>query len=228
VEEGRVAFSNIRKATVFLVSSGFAELLSILGSLAFGMRLPFLPAQILWLNVVTNGVADLALAMEPAEEDEFRRPPRNPREGIITPGLLERMGVAGLVMAAGTLGIFLLEGGGRPETLAYAQVAALTTMVVFQVFHVGNCRSERRSAFGLSPFSNRFLFFGVGASLLLHVGAMHFGPMQRLLHLQPLAPSTWIRAVGVALSVVLAVELHKRLRRPAPRAERRAGDSGAA
>ncbi|MEN8181663.1 MAG: HAD-IC family P-type ATPase [Myxococcota bacterium] len=214
VEEGRFAFSNIRKATVFLVSSGLGELLSILGSLFLGLRLPFLPTQILWLNVVTNGVEGVALAMEPGEADEFRRPPRSPTEGILTPRLLERMIVAGLVMAAGTLSIFLIEGGANDQNLAYAQVAALTTMVVFQVFHVGNCRSNRRSAFALSPFSNRFLFFGVGASLLLHIGAMYFEPTQRLIRLQPLELETWMRIVGVALSIVLAVELHKLLRRP--------------
>jgi Ca2+-transporting ATPase len=87
-------------------------------------------------------------------------------------------------------------------------------MVVFQVFHVGNCRSNRRSVFALSPFSNRFLFFGVGASLLLHIGAMYFEPTQRLLGLQPLELETWMRIVLVALSIVLAVELHKVLRRP--------------
>jgi len=212
VEEGRFAFSNIRKATVFLVSSGFGELLSILGSLFLGLRLPFLPAQILWLNVVTNGVEGVALAMEPGEPDEFRRPPRSPTEGIITPRLLERMSVAGLVMAAGTLGVFLIEGGANDENLAYAQVAALTTMVMFQVFHVGNCRSNHRSAFALSPFSNRFLFFGVGASLLLHIGAMYFEPTQRLIRLQPLELETWLRIVLVALSIVLVVELHKLLR----------------
>jgi Ca2+-transporting ATPase len=76
-----------------------------------------------------------------------------------------------------------------------------------------NCRSNRRSAFALSPFSNRFLFFGVGASLLLHIGAMYFEPTQRLIRLQPLALETWMRIVGVALSIVLAVELHKLLRR---------------
>jgi Ca2+-transporting ATPase len=215
VEEGRVAFSNIRKASVFLVSSGFAELLSILGSVVLGLRLPFLPAQILWLNVVTNGVEDVALAMEPGEPDEFSRRPRSPREGILTPLLVERMSVAGLVMATGTLGVFLFEGGSSDATLAYAQVAALTTMVVFQVFHVGNCRSQRRSAFTLNPFSNRFLFFGVGGSLLLHVGAMYFEPTQRLLRLQPLELETWVRIVVVALSIVVAVELHK-LVRPMP------------
>lgn len=215
VEEGRVAFSNIRKASVFLVSSGFAELLSILGSVVLGLRLPFLPAQILWLNVVTNGVQDVSLAMEPGESDEFSRRPRSPREGILTPLLVERMAVAGLVMATGTVSVFLFEGGSSDATLGYAQVAALTTMVVFQVFHVGNCRSQRRSAFTLNPFSNRFLFFGVGGSLLLHVGAMYFEPTQRLLRLQPLELETWVRIVVVALSIVVAVELHK-LVRPMP------------
>jgi magnesium-transporting ATPase (P-type) len=140
--------------------------------------------------------------------------PRSPTEGIITLGLLERMSVAGLVMAAGTLGIFLIEGGANDERLAYARVAALTTMVMFQVFHVGNCRSNHRSAFAMSPFSNRFLFFGVGASLLLHIGAMYFEPTRRLIGLQPLGLQTWLRIVGVALSIVLAVELHKLVRRP--------------
>jgi Ca2+-transporting ATPase len=87
-------------------------------------------------------------------------------------------------------------------------------MVVFQVFHVGNCRSDRRSASALSPISNRVLLVGVAASLLLHVGAMYFAPTQRLIRLQPLELETWIRIGGIALSVVLAVELHKLLRRP--------------
>ena len=76
------------------MSSGVGELLAILASLFAGIRLPFLPAQILWLNVVTNGAAHVGLAMEPAEEGEFSLPPRDPREGILTPLLVERMGVA--------------------------------------------------------------------------------------------------------------------------------------
>ena len=212
VEEGRFAFSNIRKATVFLVSSGMAELTAILASLLVGLPLPFLPAQILWLNVVTNGVQDVALAMEPGEVDEFRRPPRDPAEGILTARLLERMVVAALIMAGGTLFVFLLEGGSERDGLAYAQVAAVTTMVVFQALRVGNCRSHRRSVFALSPFSNRFLFFGVGAGVLAHVGAMYWGPTRHLLGLAPLAPETWLRIVAVSVSIVIAIELHKRLR----------------
>ena len=150
--------------------------------------------------------------MEPGEPEEFRRPPRDPEEGILTRLLVERMLVVGLVMAAGTLAIFIAEGGADPARFGYAQVAALTTMVVFQVFHVGNCRSERRSAFALSPLSNRFLFFGVSASLLLHIGALYAPVTQRLLRVEPLALETWVRIVAVASTVLFAVELHKALR----------------
>lgn len=209
IEEGRTAFSNIRKATFFLISSGVGELLAIIVSLAMRMPLPLLPAQILWLNIVTNGIEDVALAVEPGEKEEFRRPPRPPREGIISKLLFIRTLLAGVVMAAGTLVVFSIEWNGDPERLAYARVAALTTLVMFQVFHVGNCRSERSSAFRTSPFSNRFLFFGVVASALLHVGAMHFGPTQNLLRLEPLRAETWFLLIPVALTIIVAMELHK-------------------
>jgi Ca2+-transporting ATPase len=217
VEGGRTAFANLRNATFFLVSSGAGELLAILGSLLLRLPLPLLPAQLLWLNVVTNGVEDVALAVEPPDPARFRDPPRRMTEGILSRRLLERLVVTGLVMAAGTLWVFVGEWGGDPERLAAARVAALTTLVLYQVFHVGSCRSETRSAFAMSPFSNRFLFFGVGASLLLHVGAMYFPPTQVLLQLEPLGAETWLRMAAVATTVVIAVELHKRLRPPASR-----------
>ena len=214
VQEGRIAFSNLRKATFFLVSSGAGELLAIIASLALRLPLPLLPAQILWLNVVTNGIEDVALAMEPGEPEEFRRPPRDPKEGILSRALMERVLVSGAVMAAGTLAIFLTEWNGEPERLSHARVAALTSMVVFQVFHVGNCRSEYRSIFTKSPLSNRFLLLGVAGSALLHVAALYLPFTQRLLRVEPLAPETWLRIIAVGLTIVLAVELHKRLRPP--------------
>ena len=214
VEEGRTAFANLRKATFFLVSSGVGELLAILGSLAFRLPLPLLPGQILWLNLVTNGVEDVALALEPAEPDVFRRPPRDPREGVLSRILVERLVLAGGVMAAGTLFVFLAEWGGDDARLDYARVAALTTLVMFQVVHVGNCRSEERSAFSQSPLTNRFLFFGVAGSALLHLAAMHVPFTQRLLSLQPLTLESWLWIGAISLSIVVVVEAHKWLRRP--------------
>jgi magnesium-transporting ATPase (P-type) len=213
VEEGRTVFSNIRKATFFLISSGIGEVLTILSSLAMRLPLPLLPAQILWLNVVTNGVEDVALAFEPGEEEQYRRPPRDPKAGILSRLLIERSLIVGLVMAAGTLGMFLWERNGG-ATLEYARTTALTTLVVFQIFHVFNCRSVQRSVFRKNPLSNRFLFIGTLLSFAVHFAAMHFEPTQTLLRLQPLTSDTWFRLVLIALSVFVVVEVHKLVRHP--------------
>jgi len=212
VEEGRTSFSNIRKATFFLISSGFGEVITILASLAMRLPLPLLPAQILWLNLVTNGVEDVGLAFEPGEEEQYRRPPRDPKEGILSRALVQRGLMVGLVMAAGTLGMFIWERNGG-ATLEYARVAALTTLVMFQVFHVFNCRSEGQSVFSMNPFSNRFLFVGTLLSFAIHLGAMYFAPTQFLLRIEPLTLLTWGRLALIALSVIVVVEVDKLVRR---------------
>jgi len=176
------------------------------------LPLPLLPAQILWLNLVTNGVEDVGLAFEPGEEEQYRRPPRDPKEGILSRALVQRGLVVGLVMAAGTLGMFIWERNGG-ATLEYARVAALTTLVVFQLFHVFNCRSEDQSVFSMNPFSNRFLLVGTLLSFAIHLGAMYFAPTQFLLRVEPLTLLTWGRLALIALSVVVVVEVDKLVRR---------------
>jgi Ca2+-transporting ATPase len=215
VEEGRVTFDNLRKVTFFLISTGAAEVVAVLTALLAEWPLPFLPAQILWLNLVTNGLQDVALAFEPGEPDVLRRPPRSPREGIVSGLLWEQTVVAGLVMAAGTLLLFWWELTQSGQ-LGRARTVALTTMVFFQVFHVGNSRSERRSVFALSPWSNPFLFAATGAALLVHVAALHLSPTTRfLLRVEPLDLGAWVRMVAVASTILIAMEAHKLLRRGA-------------
>jgi calcium-translocating P-type ATPase len=211
VEEGRVTFDNLRKATFFLVSTGAASIVMILTALGAGWPLPMVAAQLLWLNLVTNGLQDVALAFEPGEPDVLQRPPRARAEGVMSALLWERTVVAGLVMAAGTLVLFGWELS-RGATLGYAQTVALTTMVLFQMFHVGNCRSEHRSIFTRSPFSNPFLFLATIAALGIHVGALYFAPTQLVLRVEPLEREAWMRIVGVAASILVAMEVHKLLR----------------
>jgi Ca2+-transporting ATPase len=208
VREGRVAFDNVRKTTFFLISSGAATIVAVLASIFVRFPLPFLPTQLLWLNLVTNGVQDVALAFEPGEKDVLRRPPRPRREGVISRVLWIRTAIAGAVMAAGTLALFLQEWY-RTDDLERARTVALTTMVLFQAFHVGNCRSEHGSAFSKSPFSNRFLFLGTAAALTIQVVALHLPATQYLLRVEPLDPAIWVEMILVASSVVLAVEVHK-------------------
>jgi calcium-translocating P-type ATPase len=213
VEEGRVTFDNLRKATFFLVSTGAASIVMILTALGAGWPLPMVAAQLLWLNLVTNGLQDMALAFEPGEPDVLQRPPRPRAEGVMSSLLWERTAVAGIVMAAGTLMLFRWELT-QDASLVRAQTVALTTMVLFQMFHVGNCRSEHRSIFAKSPLSNPFLFLATAAALLLHVGALSFAPTQLVLRVEPLDGVTWLRILVVAASIIVAMEVHKLARQP--------------
>jgi calcium-translocating P-type ATPase len=221
VEEGRVTFENLRKVTFFLVSTGAAAILMILTALSAGWPLPLVAAQLLWLNLVTNGLQDVALAFEPGEPGVLSRPPRPRNEGVMTPLLWERTVVAGTVMAAGTLALFVYELD-RTGSLAHAQTVALTTMVLFQMFHVGNCRSERLSVFRKSPFSNPFLFVATFAALLIHIGALYWPATQFVLRVEPIALDVWVRIVLVASTIVAAVEVHKLVRRHRVRSPREA------
>jgi calcium-translocating P-type ATPase len=212
VEEGRITFDNIRKATFFLVATGAATVLTILTVLVLGWPLPFLPAQLLWLNLVTNGLQDVALAFEPGEEHVLRRKPRAKKEGILSRVLWERTAIGAVVMATGTLLLFRWELD-QGATIVQAQTVALTTMVVFQAFHVGNARSETRSLFRMSPFSNRYLLAATAGALTIHVAALYWSPTQFILRVEPISGETWLRIVLIASSILAVVEIDKFLRR---------------
>jgi Ca2+-transporting ATPase len=211
VEEGRTAFRNIRMATFFLLSTGAADVLIILASLGLRWPLPLLPAQILWCNVVTNGIADVALGFEKGDKSLYSRPPRPPSEGVLDRNLIERLAIVAVWLTVGTLGIFywVVQNGG---SIGLARVSALTTLVLFQMVHVFNCRSEDVSIFRQNPFSNRVLFAGVTVSLLLHIAALYLPWTQQLLHFQPLPWQIWIAAIVVASTAIVVNELHKRFR----------------
>jgi magnesium-transporting ATPase (P-type) len=214
VEEGRVTFDNLRNVTFFLVSTGAATILAILLSVWLRWPLLMLPAQLLWLNLVTNGLQDVALAFEPGERDILRRPPRPRREGVVSRILWERVALAGIVMAIGTLLMFRWQLD-RTDSLTQAQTVALTTQVVFMAFHAGNSRSERRSIFRVPPLANPFLFGATTAALGIHVAALHLAPTQYVLRVEPIDADAWWRIVLTASTILVAVELHKLLRRPA-------------
>jgi magnesium-transporting ATPase (P-type) len=172
--------------------------------------LPLLPAQILWVNVVTNGIADVALGFEPGDQSLYDRPPRPPSEGILDAMILERLVVIGLWFSAATLAVFYWISGS--EGLYTARVTAMTTLVLMQSVHVFNCRSEELSIFKKSLLTNKVLFFGVVISLAVHIGAMYFPWTQRLLSLEPLGWRLWIIMIAIGASTILVNELHKRFR----------------
>jgi Ca2+-transporting ATPase len=213
VQEGRTAFANIRNVTFFVIATGVSEVLALLASLVLGMPLPMLPAQILWMNVVTEGSQVAALALEPGEREHYEREPRTAKEGVLSRVLVERLALVGAVMAAGTVGVFALERADGRE-LDYARSAALTALVMFQLFIVGSSRSEGRSVLSKSPFSNPWLFAGVVVALALHLGALYSPPGREILQLEPISLESWARIVIIAASGLVAAELHKYFRGP--------------
>ncbi|HSK96235.1 MAG TPA: HAD-IC family P-type ATPase [Euzebyales bacterium] len=213
VEEGRITFDNVRKVTFFLLSTGAAEILMLLTALIVGWPLVLVPAQLLWLNLVTNGLQDVALAFEPGEQGVLQRRPRARAEGVMSPLLWERTVLIAAAMAVGTLSVFhwQLSTGAELET---ARTAALTTMVMFQAFHVGNARSETISAFRLSPLRNMFLLLSQTAALGIHAAALYLPFMQTVLRVQPVSRSVWMTAMAVGSTIIVVGEIHKLLRRP--------------
>jgi len=211
VEEGRVVFDNVRKVTYFLLSTGTASIAAILVAIATGLPLPYTPAALLWLNVVTNGLQDVALAFEPGEPDTLERAPRDRNEGLVSRALWERTVLTGLTMAAGSLWLFTWAiGQGLSEDAQRG--AALTTFVVAMALHAYNARSERRSIFASDPRTNPLLLGAVVGALLIHIAALHWAPTQTLLRVAPFGLGAWIRMTLVAVAVVAVSEIHKRLR----------------
>ncbi|MGM0577232.1 MAG: cation-translocating P-type ATPase [Myxococcota bacterium] len=208
VEEGRVAYDNVRKVIYLLISTGAAEVLLVGLSLVAGMPLPLLPVQLLWLNLVTNGIQDVALAFEPAEEDVLRRPPRRPDEPIFERLMIERTLVGAGVMGLLGFGVFrwLLDSGWE---VAEARNALLLLMVLFENVHIGNCRSETRSLFKMPVFRSPILLAAVLVALGLHVVAMYAPGLGDVLGASPLPLETWLVLFGVALLVAVAMEIHK-------------------
>jgi P-type Ca2+ transporter type 2C len=208
IEEGRIAYDNIRKVIYLLVSMGMAELLMVLLAVMTGLPVPLLPVQLLWLNLVTNGIQGVALAFEPSEGDSLQRNPRPPGESIFNPLMLERLLVAVSVVGFG--GFLVYDLALRLGfSLEESRNILLLTMVLFENFHVGNCRSETKSAFAISPLRSPILFFGTLAAFLIHVVAMYVPLFQDMLETAPISVATWLTVLGVGTLIVPAIELHK-------------------
>lgn len=212
VEEGRIAYANVRKVVFLLISTGMAELVLFTLALLTGMPLPLFAVQLLWLNLVTNGIQDVALAFEPGEGDELSRPPRSPQDPIFNRLMVERVIISALVI--GTVAFFLFQWLlNQGYSVDEARNGTLLLMVLFENIHVFNSRSETRSVFRQNLFSNRILLIGTATAQLIHIGAMYTPWISDVLHIQPVSPQHWLQLLGLAFTVLVVMELHKVARR---------------
>jgi Ca2+-transporting ATPase len=216
VDQGRIIYSNILRFIHFLFSCNLAEILVVFLALLLGWPLPLAALQILWLNMITDVFPALALAVEPSSPDTMRRPPRNPREPLVSLPFLGLIAWQGAILAGMTLIAFRLamawhgtEGAG----LDRAVTVAFMTMALAQVFHAFNARSRVRSAFDRQFFSNGWLWTAVVVCLFLQLAAVQLPFLRMVLRTAPLGPGDWALVFGCSLAPVLLVELTK-LARP--------------
>ncbi|MEJ5301027.1 MAG: HAD-IC family P-type ATPase [Thermodesulforhabdaceae bacterium] len=212
VKEGRIVFDNLRKMVFFLIPTGIAAVISILVTLFLGIPIPYTPSQLLWINLVTNSLQDVSLAFEPGEPGIIDRPPRHPKEPIMSRVLLERTIIVSLVISLG--GVYLywksLQAG---HELEYARTVAVTTMVFFQFFQTWNARSERLSVFTIPFFSNKFLFLSMMLAILAQLGFIYIPAFEWLFRTRPLEYKDLILSIGMASTIIVVVEADKLIRR---------------
>ena len=200
-----VAMGNIG-TEVYLFATSIGEVLTITGALIFGMPLPILAAQIIWLNFVTDGFLDMSLAMEPKEKGLLLGKFERPKKYLIDKLMLQRMIFMAVPMMIGTLFLFQKYIDINMEK---AWTISLTTLAVFQWFNAWNCRSDSKSIFQLNPFSNKFLLGATFIVILLQLSAVYTPFLQKILHTVPLELFDWFIIVPVALSIVFIEETRK-------------------
>jgi Ca2+-transporting ATPase len=207
VEEGRGIYENIRKFIRYMLSTNSGEVFTMFFSILLRFPLPLLPIHILWVNLVTDGLPAVALSVEPVHRDVMKQPPRPKDESIFAGGLLMSMLGIGVLMAAGTLGLFYYYLGG--EGIDKARTVAFTVLSLLQMAHVLNCRSLNRSLFSIGLFSNLYLVLSIGFTLLLQAGVIYLPFLQGVFHSVPLNLYDWGLIGGVSLLPILLVEIRK-------------------
>ena len=220
VEEGRRQYDNIQKFVRYLLSSNVGEVVAILFNILLGGPLILLPVQILWMNLVTDGMTAVALGLEPAEKGIMRRPPRPAHEAI-----LDRRGITMIALLGGYIGVatlwlfhHYLDNGGAGAA-GVAQTVAFTGIVVLEKVNVFNFRAFGEPLMETGVFSNPWLLLAWGVTVGLQVCAVYVPFLQRMLHTVPLRWEDWALMIAVAAPIFVFTETHKWLRwrsRPKP------------
>ena len=197
IKEGRNIYENIRKFIRYLLASNVGEILVMLFAMILGLPLPLVPIQILWVNLVTDGLPAMALGLDQPEEDVMQRSPRHPKEGVFSRGLGWKVISRGFLIGLMTLFAFIIVYNRNPDDLVYAQTIAFTTLVMAQLIHVFDCRSER-SIFARNPFENKYLVWAVISSLVMVLAVIYSPVLQPIFHTVPILAIDWLLILGLS------------------------------
>lgn len=208
VEEGRIVFQNIRQTSFYLITTNVAEDITIVSAIAMGLPLPMLPIQLLYLNLVTDGSNDVALAIEPGHHDVLNQPPRNKKEKIIDKELIPFLILTAGLMVVGTIPLFkyFLPDIDKARTVAFA------TMSMFQLFNVLNMRSLKKSLFEIGVFSNKWIIISLIFSAAAMLGVIYLPWIKDIFSFVPLTLGEFLLITLIGSSVFIAGEIYKYLK----------------
>jgi len=209
VEEGRREYDNILKFTRYLLSSNFGEIIAITGAILLNLPLILLPVQILWMNLVTDGLTALALGLEPAEKDAMQQRPRDPKQPILSRGAFAAISLIGLWIGAATIYVFTLNSG---MDIDKARTLAFTGIIIFEKINVLNFRSFRYPLSKVKFWSNPYLLGAIAGTIGLQALAVYTPFLQAMLRTVPLAFGDWLMLFVIGLPVLAAGEVYKMIR----------------
>ena len=211
VEEGRTVYDNLRKAFVYILPTNGGEAGIVMIAILLGMTLPITPVQILWINMITAVTLSLSLAFEQPEQGVMQRPPRDPREPLISGFLLWRIVLVSVIMVAGAMGLFLWESA-RGLPLDAARTVAVNTIVMGEIVYLFNCRHLTESTLSREGFlGNRYALLAVGLLVMLQIAFTYAPWMQALFGTAALDTDAWLRIAVFGVALYAIVEVEKRI-----------------
>lgn len=211
--EGRVAYSNIRKIVYFLLSCGLAEVLFFTLSILFNMPMPLLAIQLLWLNVVTDGIQDIALSFEKGDKSILSNTYHNPRSGLFDKNMVSEILVSGITIGLIVFGLWVYLINYKKIDINIARTYVMALMIIIQNFHAFNCRSEDKSIGEISFFSNRIFIVGIIGSIILGISVIQVKFFNIILKTTGMPLNNLCLIIALGLIILLVMEIYKKIKK---------------
>ena len=212
VKEGRVAYSNIRKIIMFLISCGLTEVLFFCLSILSDLPMPLVAIQLLWINVVTDGIQDFALSFEKAEKNIMNEPPRDPQEPLFDKNLFSSIIFSGVTTGILVFAIWYWLIKVINMDIAMARGYTMALMVFIQNIHVFNCRSEKNSAFSIPLKSNALIIVAFASSIVLQIIVMEVPMLSKFLQTVSIPPIHLLYLFILATIILFTMEIYKQIK----------------
>ncbi len=209
IEEGRIVFKNVRRTSFYLITTNVAEDITIITALLLALPLPLLPIHLLWLNLISDGIPTVGLALERGGGHELEEMPRQAKEKILSREIIPYLLSLAILMVLGTIIMFAFY---LPQGIEKARTIAFTVMAFFQLWNVFNMRSLKESVFKIGIFSNKFIIFSLILATIVQIAVIHLPFFASAFRFESLSILEWLLIISVTSSALWLGELYKLIR----------------